>query len=222
MSHASVKQLPASGQPSLNDLVGVGAKLLLLSLDNFRTVIELAPQVLPQMPGVASLRPKDPCAIPETDCPPRCVCDVVLEASPGETTTLTVRVTNSSKSTRTFNLHATPFAGPGGSPGTMTLAPTQLTLQGGSAGIVNANYTVPNVPEGDYHAEIVINGAYEQCVRVRLRVQCKKTCGDEHCMCDVVQGDPPVRIRAHHWYDHFQCTEPCFDSGRQQPDHRDH
>jgi hypothetical protein len=27
-----------------------------------------------------------------------------------------------------------------------------------------------------------------------------------------------VRIRAHHWYDHFQCTEPCFE-GRQSSDH---
>ncbi len=219
MSHTSVKQSPASGQPSLDDLVGFGSKLLLLSLDNFRTMIELAPTILPKMPDVASFRLKDPCAIPETECPPRCVCDVVWEASPGETTELTVRLTNSSKSTRTFNLHATPFAGPGGSPGTMTVGPTSLTLHGGEAGIVNAKFTVPNVPDGDYHAEIVIEGAYEQCVRVRLRVNCKKTCGDEHCMCEVVQGDPPVRIRAHHWYDHFQCTEPCFDSGRQQRDH---
>lgn len=218
MSHASVKQQPSTGQPSLDDLVGFGAKLLLLSLDNLRTVIQQAPS-FPQMPDLVSLRPKDPCAIPETECPPRCVCEVTWEASAGETPGLTVRVTNSSKSTRTFQLHATPFAGPGGSPGTMSVAPSSLTLQAGDAGIVSAKFTVPTVPEGDYHAEIVVRGAYEQCVRVRLRVQCNKICGDEHCTCDVVQGDPPVRIRAHHWYDHFQCTEPCFDTGRQHPDH---
>ena len=219
MSHASVKQPPSTGQPSLNDLVGFGAKLLLLSLDNFRTVLQEAPSLLLPMPDLGSLRAKDPCAIPETDCPPRCVCEVTWEASPGETPGLTVRVTNSSKTTRTFKLHAIPFAGPGGSPGTMSLSPSSLTLQAGDTGIVNAKFTVPNVPEGDYNAEIVVHGAYEQCVRVRLRVQCKKTCGDEHCTCDVVQGDPPVRIRAHHWYDHFQCTEPCVDSGRRQPGH---
>jgi hypothetical protein len=219
MSHASVKQPPSTGQPSLEDLVEFGIKLLLLPLDNFRTIMQQAPSFLLQMPDLASLRPKDPCAIPETECPPRCVCEVTWVASPGETPYLTVRVTNSSKSARVFQLHATPFAGAGGSPGTISLSPTSLTLQPGHAGIVSARFTVPDVPEGDYHAEIVVQGAYEQCVYVMLRVQCKKTCGDEHCTCDVVQGDPPVRIRAHRWYDHFQCTEPCIGSERQQPNH---
>jgi len=168
---------------------------------------------------VTALRPKDPCAIPETECPPRCVCDVTWEASPGETPSLTLRLTNASTSTRTFQLQATPFTGPSGSPGTLTLSPTSLTLQGGQTGIANAKFTVPNVPEDDYHAEVVIKGAYEQCVQVRLRVRCKKACGDEHCTCDVVQGDPPVRIRAHHWYHHFQCTEPCGGGERQVPGH---
>ena len=219
MSHTSVKHPPASGQPSLQDLSDFGLKLLLLSLDNFRTVLQQAPSILPQMPTLESLRPKDPCAIPETECPPRCVCDVTWEASPGETPGLSVRVTNASKSARTFQMHATPFMGPKGSPGTLSLSPSSLTLQPGQAGIVNAKFTVPDQQsEGDYDAEIVIKGAYEQCVRVRLKVRCRKTCGDEDCTCDVVQGDPPVRIRAHHWYDHFQCTEPCVE-GRQSPDH---
>jgi hypothetical protein len=219
MSHASVKQPPSTAQPSLEDFVGFGVKLLLMSIDNFRTIIQQAPSFIPQLPDLTSLRPKDPCMIPETECPPRCVCEVTWEASPGETPSLTVRVTNSSKATRTFQLHATPFAGAGGSPGTMSLAPSSVTLQGGHAGTIKAALTVPNVPEGDYDAEITVHGAYEQCVRVKLRVRCKKTCGEEHCTCDVVQGDPPVRIRAHHWYHHFQCIEPCDDSGRQRPDH---
>jgi hypothetical protein len=218
MSHTSVKQSPSTVS-SLNDLVEFGTKLVLLSLDNFRTIMQQAPSLPLQLPDLALLRPKDPCAIPETECPPRCVCDVTWEASPAETPTVTVRVTNSSTSARTFQLHATPFMGPGGSPGTLSLSPSTLTLQPTQSGIVNAKFTVPNVPEGDYHAEIVIRGAYEQCVRIRLRVRCSKTCGDEHCICEVVQGDPPVRIRAHHWYHHFQCTEPCVDDGRRLPDH---
>jgi hypothetical protein len=93
-------------------------------------------------------------------------------------------------------------------------------LAAGHSGIVDARFTVPNVPEGDYDAEIVVVGAYEQCVRVTLRVRCKKTCGDERCTCEVIQGDPPLRIRTHHWYDHFQCTEPCVDPQRQPLDLR--
>jgi hypothetical protein len=154
------------------------------------------------------------CEIPEIDCPPRCVCEVTWEASPGETPALTVRVTNASKFARTFHLDATSFVGDGGSPGTITLAPKSLSLPAGHVGIVNATFTVPDVPEGAYEAEILVRGAYEQCVRVRLTVKCEKTCGESRCTCEVVQGDPPVRIRAHHWYDHFQCTEPCFEPQR--------
>lgn len=199
----------------------VGPKLVSLSAETTRDFVEAVGELITAtMPKIEIPRLAKPCCeIPETECPPRCVCDVTWEARPGDTRSLTVRVTNSSKSARTFQLHAAPFAGPGGSPGTLSLSPSTLTLQPGHAGIVNATFTVPNVPDGDYHAEIVVKGAYEQCVRVRLRVQCKRTCDDEHCICDVVQGDPPVRIRAHQWYDHFQCTEPCVDPGRQEPDH---
>lgn len=208
MSNVSVK--PQSGsQPFLDGLVGLGFKLLAMSIDNARTIIQQASSILPQAPDVQSLRPKDMCAIPETECPPRCVCEVVWEGSPGETVGLTVRVTNASKSARTFNLHANPFIGSGESPGTMTLAPQSISLPAGSAGAVSATFTIPNVAEGEYDSEIVVRGAYEQCVRVTLKIKCEKTSGKERGTCEVVQGDPPVRIRAHHWYDHFQCTEPC-------------
>src|SRR5262249_46017024 len=100
------------------------------------------------------------------------------------------------------------------------LSPASLSLAPGQAGVVRATFTVPRTPEGDYDAEIVVRGLYEQCVCVTLKVQCKKTCGDECCACEVVQGDPPVRIRAHQWYHHFQCTEPCIaDVHRQLPEH---
>ena len=216
MSNVSVKPQSTS-QLFVEGLVDLGFKLLAMSIDNARTIIQQASSILPPLPDVQSLRPRDMCAIPETECPPRCVCEVVWEASPGETVGLTVRITNASKSARTFNLHATPFVGSGGSPGTMTLAPPSLSLPAGSMGIVNATFTIPNVPEGEYDSEIVIQGAYEQCVRVKLNVKCEKTCGKERGICEVVQGDPPVRIRAHHWYDHFQCTESCVEPFTRSP-----
>ena len=211
MSHVSVK--PASTPaPSLQELFAFGSKLLAMSIDNARTIMQQAASLLPSMPDVRALGPKGMCEIPETECPPRCVCEVTWEASPGETPGLTVRVVNASKAARMFKLHATPFTGVGGSPGTITLTPDSLSLPAGHAGVVQAAFTVPNVQAGDYEAEILVQGAYEQCVRVRLKVRCEKTCGEERCICDVVQGDLPVRIRAHHWYDHFQCTEACVDS----------
>lgn len=217
MSHVSVK--PASaGRPSLEELFALGSKLLATSIHSARIIMQQAAGLLPPMPDLRSLRPRDMCGIPETECPPRCVCEVTWEASPGETPGLTVRVRNASKTDRTFHLHATPFTGTGGSPGTLTLGPASLSLSAGHAGVADATFTVPNVPAGDYEAEILVQGAYEQCVRVRLNVRCEKTCGEERCTCEVVQGDPPVRIRAHHWYDHFQCTQPCVAPMRRSPD----
>jgi len=218
MSHVSVKQ--ASGpQPSLQELFAVGSRLLTLSIDNASSFLRQAASLLPPIPapGSGTLLPKCNCDIPETECPPRCVCDVTWEASPGETPGLILRMRNASSGALTFQLHATPFVGAGGSPGTITLAPDSLSLPAGHAGIANATFTVPNLPEGDYEAEILVQGNYEQCVRVRLRIRCEKTCGVERCTCDVVQGDPPVRIRAHRWYDHFQCTGPCFKPLRRPP-----
>ena len=139
MSHASVKPRTSTPQSSLEELMGFGVKLLLLSLENFRTVLQQAPTF--PVPDLNALRPKDPCAIPETECPPRCVCDVTWESSPGETPSLTLRVTNSSATARTFQLQATPFTGPGGSPGTLSLSPATLNstserlMSGGSTSI---------------------------------------------------------------------------------------
>jgi hypothetical protein len=87
MSHTSVKHSSSTSSltTSLEDLVGLGFKLILISLDNFRTLVQQVPTSLPQMPDLTSLRPKDPCCchIPETECPPHCVCDVTWEATPG-------------------------------------------------------------------------------------------------------------------------------------------
>jgi hypothetical protein len=73
-----------------------------------------------------------------------------------------------------------------------------------------------------YVAEVRIVGAYEQCVRLVLDVAAKGAvvdCGPSRC--EVAAGDLPVRIRAHRWYDHFQCTEPCTELLPRTPD-QDH
>ena len=204
-----------SQQASLEEMFTLGSRLLTLSIENSVAMMQQAVRLLPTLPIPRPRLVQDACCeIPETECPPRCACEVTWQASPGETPGLSIRVTNSSKSPRIFGIHATPFIGVSGSPGTATVAPTSLTLAPGHSGFVNATFTVPNVAEGEYDAEIVVQGAYEQAVCVKLDVKCEKTRGEERVMCDVVVGDPPVRIRAHHWYDHFQCTEPCFEPQR--------
>ncbi len=95
MSHATARQPSSTGQPSLDDLVGFGFKLLSLSIDTLRTVVQEAPRLLPQSLDATPSRGQCVCEIPETECPPRCICDVTWEATLGETPSLTVRVTNS-------------------------------------------------------------------------------------------------------------------------------
>jgi hypothetical protein len=207
MSHATVT--PASGQPSLDEFLTAASKLLAASITGTRVILQQAAGLFPRPPDLTALRRPDMCAIPETECPPRCVCVVSWEASPGETPALTLRVRNASKVARTFTVSATPFTGAAGSPGTIALQPASLSLPPGHSDVVNGTFAVPEIDTGDYEAEILVEGAYDQCVRVILKVRSQKTCGDDRCTCEVVQGDPPVRIRAHHWYDHFQCTEPC-------------
>jgi hypothetical protein len=220
MSHATAR--PVSGQPSLDEFLAAASKLLATSLTSSRVLLEQAGALLPRMPGLTALRRPGMCAIPETECPPRCVCVVTWEAMPGETPGLTLRIRNASKVARTFSVSSTPFTGAGGSPGKIALEPASLSLPAGHSGVVNGTFTVPKVDTGDYESEILVQGAYEQCVRVILKIRSEKTCGDDRCTCEVVQGDPPVRIRAHHWYDHFQCTEPCVERRGNDRDPHDH
>jgi hypothetical protein len=152
------------------------------------------------------------CEIPETECPPRCVCEISWEAAVGEGLRATLRVVNSSLQGRSFDLEATELLGPGGSLGAMTVTPPQLQLGPGRSGLARADLTVPaEAREGYYEGELLVTGAFEQCVRVQVKAVSRDQCrpGEPDCMCEVVQGDPPVRLRAHNWYDHFQCTEPC-------------
>lgn len=208
MSHTTIKPASSGEKPSLEDFVDLGRKLVLTSIENFRAVM-LQTQAL--MPQSSLPRSTCPCDIPEVECPPRCVCNVSWVATPGESLMLNIRLTNSSRIPRNFALLATPFQGSSASPGTITVAPASLALAAGQTGIATATFAVPTTAsEGNFEAEIVIRGAYEQAICVSLQIQCKQICG-EHCgACHVVQGDPPVRIRAHQWYHHFQCSEPCI------------
>ncbi|MBI3015729.1 MAG: hypothetical protein HYY65_11890 [Candidatus Tectomicrobia bacterium] len=205
MSRVFVKST-APKQPTMVNLATLAPRLLAMSVDSARVFMQQAAGILsPAMPAWSALKPKGMCEIPETECPPRCACEIAWEAGRGETLRCTIRVTNASQTGRTFTFQATPFVGAGGSSATIALSPTNLTLPAGQSGVVTATFTVPaGFTPGRYEAEILVQGAYEQCVCVTLEVQ-----GEQHCACEVAQGDPPVRIRAHRWHDHFQCAEPC-------------
>jgi hypothetical protein len=204
-------------QPDLADLATLGPRLLLLSMDSARDFVARAADTIgPTVPNVSRLRsqiaPDDCCCqIPETDCPPRCVCHVTWEGNPGEVFHASVRVRNSGKVARTFNLAGTEFSG--AAQGAIEVKPASMLLAPGQSAVAEATYTVPaGTPAGTYTSEITINGAYEQAVCVTLTVQPPGT-----VTCEVVQGEIPRRVRAMHWYRHFQCDEPCEPPSRPTP-----
>ena len=220
---ALVQALAQLGPKLMLDLA---PKLLTLSADTTRGFLEAATGLATAtLPRIEISRLSDPCCeIPETPCPPRCVCEIHWTVCPGGTAHADIRVTNTGSQPRTFAFSASPFSGPG-NPSTGV----QLSTQSASLPRHDSVTVGVNVPVGadfqagaQYVAEVRIGGAYEQCVRLVLDVAAKGAvmdCGASRC--EVAAGDLPVRIRAHRWYDHFQCTEPCTELLPRTPD-QDH
>jgi hypothetical protein len=150
------------------------------------------------------------CEIPETECPPFCVCEIAWEGTRGEHVKATIGLTNTRTVPQVFTLTATTFHGPDGDTGAAAaVAPAAVPLQAGQSTTVTVSFTVPEqfTSGATYDAEVLITGLYEQCVMLSLRVR-----PVPHC--DVQQGEIPTRIRAHRWYEHFQCEELCFEPAR--------
>ncbi len=154
-------------------------------------------------------RPRSTCEVPETCCPPRCVCELAWQANPRDVVRGTVRVTNTGTQTRTFTFVPTALESDGvGSGVTPNLDPQSATLAPGQAVQV---FVVASLAEGfeagrTYTGEIAVRGLYEQCVKLRIDVE-----PEARPHCDVEQGEMPMRVREHRWSDHFQCEEPCFE-----------
>lgn len=153
------------------------------------------------------------CGIPETECPPRCCCRMHLAAMTGQTVAARIRVVNEAPVTRTFQLSATPFVSGKNTAG-FSLSPSSLTILADGSALAIGTLVVPaDFPKGRYQCEILVNGSYEQCVEVELEIGCDEILTGT---CTVEQKEQRFRIRAHHWYDHFQCIEPC---GHERIDH---
>jgi hypothetical protein len=198
---------------SVQDLAAMGSDLLSLSIKASTDFVRSAADILTRSPLCLKLPGLEPaCRIPETDCPPRCVCRIDWEAARGDRRRHTIRVTNTADADIPFRLSATPFDGPDGPMDLLTLEPDRLVLKPGESGSATASLQISeNMASGRYRAEIRVAGRYEQCIEIRLTVREAR-----RSVCEVSQGEIPVRIRAHRWYHHFQCAEPCF-----RPVHRE-
>jgi hypothetical protein len=191
----------------VEDVVLLGPRMMAASLEQVMHLLRGHPDRHARHGGC--------CHIPETECPPRCVCHIRWEAAPGQKQQSTIRVTNTSRTVRNFTFSAGPFHGAGNPGGTLSVTPATATLQPGQSIVVSATFTPTSAFQvGEtYESEMLIRGGYEQCVCFSLAVV-----SEQHTHCEVEQADPPLHIKAHHWYDHFQCVEPCFPLHRREPD----
>ena len=222
MRRYAPQQVPES-YSVLKDVVLLGPRLMAACLEQAGRLVRLASNALVgrypdhhhhdphQHPHHHASEDSCCCEIPERHCPPRCVCEIQWEGSPGEHLKSRIRVTNTSNTPRNFQFTATKFHGPGNPQAPLTLSPASATLQPAQSTLINVTFA-PNQafqPGQTYHAEVLIRGAYEQCVCFDFTAF-----REGHAACEVEQGDPPIRIRKHEWYDHFQCTEPCSPSDK--------
>lgn len=146
------------------------------------------------------------CAVPTQDCPPHCVAEICWDACAGETQRATIAVKNTSSQARTFT-----FAAGNLGPAKVEIAPPAAQL--GSGQSVTLQVAVPasaGLKEGEtYTTELLVRGAYEQCVKLKLRVTRTVV---PHL--DLAQGDVPQRITELKWHRHWQCTDPCSPPAR--------
>lgn len=151
----------------------------------------------------------DCCEIPETDCPSQIVCQINWEGCAGDTLRHHISVTNTSTCKRDFSFSAKPFSCSNDS---IKLTPPKKTLLPDEQVNILATFVIPeNFSGSSFTARIVISGAYEQYILVRMNVRPK-----QDCCCEVKQGDIPTRIKAHNWYHHFQCEEQCFEPAKRE------
>lgn len=117
-----------------------------------------------------------------------------------------VTLRNGGKAVQSFGLESTALVGPAAPGARVVVSPDSLQLGAGQSGVVRLALqgSAALHPGHTYTAELLIHGFYEQCVEIRAHVE-----PDASGHVELEQGEAPTRIRAHHWYDHFQCTDSC-------------
>ena len=137
---ALLQELAKLGPTLMFDL---GPKLVSMSVKTARDFLEGAGELITAaLPKIELPGPSKPCCqIPETECPPRCVCDVHWKSCPGGTVQAHVKVINIGSATRNFTFIATPFSGPGNPKATIQISPASASLAPHASVDVIASFT---------------------------------------------------------------------------------
>jgi hypothetical protein len=154
------------------------------------------------------------CQIPESECPEYCVCELHWDACSDDSVNGTIDIQNTGKNASRFVLNTEAFSSECSmSQVKPVVDPASFTLKPGESKRIMVSVQIDDSMEAEnvYNSEIKVAGRYEQCVRLSINVR-RRT---QPC-CKVEHGEIPTRIVAHHWYDHFQCEELCFEPVRHQ------
>jgi hypothetical protein len=114
----------------------------------------------------------DCCAIPETQCPPRCQGSILWTFGRGATPTAAIVVRNVGSAARTFEFKATPLSGSGVGSARVTAAPASASLSPGASIVVSLRLedSAELVPAQKYLAEFQFTGSWQQCVAIECHV----------------------------------------------------
>lgn len=128
----------------------------------------------------------------------------------GASPTAKVTVHNAGKVTRTFSVQVTPLVGFGDPSASVVVSPQSMQLGAGQRTVllVKLSGSASLAAGQRYDCALVVNGYYEQRIPIRTHVE-----PDASAYLEIEQGEAPTHRRAHHWYDHFQCTESCLPHG---------
>lgn len=207
MSQAYARKLSAGrAEQSVDELLGRLPGLLSSAASQYLNLLKRSSKLVEGLlPADLLASSNECCAVPTQDCPPHCIAEIGWEGCACETQRASVTVSNTGTQSRAFTFGAGSLG-----PAKVEVAPAAAQLAPRQA--VTLHVTVPGnqgLKEGEtYSGELLIRGAYEQCVRLRLRVTAPTV-----PQLDVEQGDLPERITELKWYRHWQCTEPC-EQGR--------
>ncbi len=155
------------------------------------------------------------CEIPETTCPPRCACTLEWTVAPGDQRVGYFQLRNTADERVQYGFEASPFRS---CRETLEqrpqVEPKGATLPAGGAQSMRVSFSTDETWRAGetYESEILVRGLYERCLCLRVQVSAEA----EPC-CRLEMGAIPQRIRADDWYRHFQCTEPCFQPVRPNP-----
>lgn len=203
MSQAYVRDLSASrAEQGVETLLDGLPQLLSAAASQYLTLLKRSSKLVEGLLPTGLLEgANDCCSVPTQDCPPRCIAEIGWEGCACEAQRATVTVKNSGTQARNFSFSAGSLG-----PAKVEVVPPAAQLAPGQA--VTLQVLVPGnqgLKEGEtYGGELLIRGAYEQCVKLKLRVAAAAV-----PQLELAQGEVPERITELKWYRHWQCTDPC-------------